>query len=280
MQQSVTPRTELTTITPAMATKWLATTKRNRSLSPTTVKAYAADMRAGAWKITHQGIGFDVDGALVDGQHRLNAVIEADIPVTMPVTHGLPRDAQDVIDAPRVRTVKDQLELIDGVTNALGKAAVCKIVYALETGARGAPKLTLHQTRELLARDAERMDRVYSICWKTPLTAAPFVAAITFGLGAGEKVFEFAEMVRNGEGLKKGDPAHTLRELLLMGRQFAGGFQDRMGVAFCVLRAAHAHLHGERLNILRPTQLMSGPLMEEILSFFRLANETARGSGR
>lgn len=233
-------------------------------------------MRAGAWKITHQGIGFNVDGELVDGQHRLSAVIEADIPVTMPVTNGLPRDAQDVIDAPRVRTVKDQLELIDGVKNATGKTAACKIIYALEAGVRGSPKLTLHQTRELLARDTDIMDRVYALCWRTPLTAAPFVGAVTFAMGAGEKVFEFAEMVRNGEGLKKGDPAHTLRDFLLMGRQFAGGEHDRMGVAFCVLRSVHAHLHGEKLSILRPTQLMSGPLMEEILSFFRLANETAR----
>lgn len=277
MQQPGSPRTELITITPAMATKWLATTKRNRSLSPATVKAYAADMRAGAWKITHQGIGFDVDGALVDGQHRLSAVIEADIPVTMPVTHGLPRDAQDVIDAPRVRTVKDQLELIDGVKNAMGKAAVCKIVYALENNVRGSPKLTLHQTRELLTRDSERMDRVYAICWKTPLTAAPFVGGIVFAMGAGEKVFEFAELVRNGEGLKKGDPAHTLRDFLLMGRQFAGPAEGRMGVTFCVLRAVHAYIHGEKLNVLRPTQLMSGPLMAEIIGFFRLANETARG---
>ena len=91
MQPSVAPRTELTTITPDMAKKWLATSTRNRSISPTTVKAYAADMRAGAWKITHQGIGFNVDRELVDGQHRLSAVVEADIPVTMPVTHGLPR---------------------------------------------------------------------------------------------------------------------------------------------------------------------------------------------
>jgi len=271
MQQPGAPRTELITITPAMATKWLSTMKRNRSLSLATVKGLAADMKAGAWKITHQGIGFNVDG-----QHRLSAVIEADIPVTMLVTHGLPRDAQDVVDSQRVRTVKDQLELIDGVRNAMGKTAVCKIIYALEHGARGSPKLTLHQTRAFLARDGERMDRVYGICWKTPLTAAPFIAGITFALGAGERVFEFAEMVRNGEGLKRGDPAHTLRDFLLLGNQFSGGFNERVGVTLCVLRAAHAHLHGERLNILRPTQLMSGPLMEEILSFFRLANETAR----
>lgn len=277
MQNNGTPRSEITVVTPAMATKWLATNERNRSLSDTTVKAYAADMLAGAWRITHQGIGFDVDGKMIDGQHRLHAVIKANIPVTMLVTYNLPRDAQYVIDAPRLRSVKDQLELIDGVTNAMGKAAVAKIVYGLEHNIRQTFKLTLHQTRELLARDGEWIDRIFSLCWGTTLKSAPYVGALVFALGAGEKVYEFAQLVRNGEGLKRGDPAHTLRDFLLLTRH-GGTTLDRLGVSFCVLRAVHAHIHEEELRILRPTQLVSGDLMDGILEFFRLANETARKS--
>lgn len=277
MQQAGTPRSEITVITPAVALKWMATTERNRSLSEPTVTGYAADMTAGAWRITHQGIGFDVDGHLIDGQHRLSAVIKANVPVAMLVTHNLPRDAQEVIDAPRLRSVSDQLALVDGVTNALGKAAVVKVVHSLEADIRHTFKLTLHQTRALLARDGERIDRIFALCWGTSLKSAAYVGALVFALGAGEKVHEFAQLVRNGEGLKRGDPAHTLRDFMLLTRH-SGGTSDRRNVALCVLRAVHAHIHGEELRIIRPAQLASGGLMEGILDFFRLANESVRGA--
>jgi hypothetical protein len=276
-KQNGMPVSEIVVITPEMATKWLGSNERNRSVSQATVSGYAADMQAGAWRVTHQGLGFDVDGKLIDGQHRLHAVIKANVPVAMLVTHNLPRDAQDVIDAPRLRSVKDQLELIDGVTNAMGKAAVAKIVYALEHNIRQTFKLTLHQTRELLARDGAKIDRAFSLHWGTALKSAPYIGALVFAMGAGEKVFEFAEMVRNGEGLKRGMPAHTLRDFLLLTRH-GGASQDRLGVAFCVLRSVHAHIHGEELRLLRPAQLMHGSLMDEILAFFRLANDTERGA--
>jgi hypothetical protein len=35
--------------------------------------------------VTHQGIAFDTQGVLVDGQHRLAAIIEADRPVELTV---------------------------------------------------------------------------------------------------------------------------------------------------------------------------------------------------
>jgi hypothetical protein len=276
MQPPVTPRSEVTVITPAMATSWLEANRRNRSLSDTTVKTYAADMAAGAWHITHQGIGFDVDGALLDGQHRLSAIILANVPVAMLVTRGLPRNAQDVIDAPRVRTVKDQLQLIDGVTDATAKAATVKIVHALDNNVRSTFRLSLNQTRALIIRDGQRLDQMLGLYHGTPFKTAPFLGAMVFALGAGGRVMEFAEAVRNGEGLKRGDPAHTVRDFMLLTRR--GGAVERIGTAFGVLRSVHAHIHGEQLRILRLADLMDGPLMEEILAFFRLANTTARGA--
>lgn len=275
MAHPVKPQSELVVITPAIATTWLSTTERNRSLSDTTVKTYAGDMTAGAWKITHQGIGFDVDGKLIDGQHRLSAIVRANIPVAMLVTRGLPKDAQDVIDAPRVRTVKDQLELIDGVTNASTKAAAAKIVFALEHNIRSTFRLTLNQVRQVLAADGARIENILSIFRGTPFKTAPFLGALAFALGAGDKVIDFAERVRNGEGLKRGDPAHTMRDFVLLTRR--GGTVERISTAFGTLRAVHAHIHGEELRILRAAQLVDGPLMEEILAFFRLANTTSRG---
>lgn len=42
------------------------------------VSRYANSIRCGEWVTTHQGIAFNKDGKLVDGQHRLMAIVEAD----------------------------------------------------------------------------------------------------------------------------------------------------------------------------------------------------------
>ena len=80
-------RTETILVTPEMARRWLdSNTRSNRRPSAKTVDAYAREMAAGRWLVTHQGIAFNQAGELVDGQHRLLAIIEADVNVLMMVT--------------------------------------------------------------------------------------------------------------------------------------------------------------------------------------------------
>ena len=51
---------QLTNITPDMAEHFLKTNTRNRSLNRRVVLKYAADMAAGNWSETHQGIAFEM----------------------------------------------------------------------------------------------------------------------------------------------------------------------------------------------------------------------------
>ena len=100
-------KTELITITPKMAEEFLAKNmKRNRPVMKSTVNAYARTMKAGGWNTTHQGIAFNDKGELIDGQHRLHAIIAANVPITMNVTydvHQIPGEAF-TIDMGRKRT--------------------------------------------------------------------------------------------------------------------------------------------------------------------------------
>jgi hypothetical protein len=75
------------------------------------VRSFAEAMRRGEWLVTHQGIAFDVNGVLVDGQHRLAAVIEADQPVEMTVFTEVPEGAFDVLDTGKRRTAADVLAI-------------------------------------------------------------------------------------------------------------------------------------------------------------------------
>src|SRR5438874_11918141 len=78
-------RSRVQTITPKKALEYLEHNTANRPLSGRTVRDFAQAMRRGEWRVTHQGIAFDTSGALVDGQHRLAAIVEADVPVEVTV---------------------------------------------------------------------------------------------------------------------------------------------------------------------------------------------------
>jgi hypothetical protein len=104
-------KTVATVITPTMAVKWLEGNIHNRDISQKTVNAFARDMILGHWLITHQGIAFAKDGTLIDGQHRLWAVVESKKSVLMNVTTGLDLKTQNAIDIGRNRSVRDIIAL-------------------------------------------------------------------------------------------------------------------------------------------------------------------------
>lgn len=70
-------------VTPALAKQWLEKNTNNRNVNFAKVKKMAKDMREGHWDTTHQGIAIATDGTLVDGQHRLMAVVESGVTVRM-----------------------------------------------------------------------------------------------------------------------------------------------------------------------------------------------------
>ena len=95
------------TITPELATQYLSRNVRNRSIRKQEVDAYAREIKRGNFVLTHQGIAFDDDGHLIDGQHRLMAIASAGIPVQMVVSRGLTPSALTVVDRGASRTIRD-----------------------------------------------------------------------------------------------------------------------------------------------------------------------------
>jgi hypothetical protein len=122
----------LTLVTPDMARDWLAAnTDGNRNRNYTRVRNLAAIITDGGWKVTHQGIAFDSTGKLTDGQHRLAAIVAANVPVQMFVTFGI--DAFAVIDTGTPRTAADVLHI--GVhPQASAAAAALKLLIKYERG--------------------------------------------------------------------------------------------------------------------------------------------------
>jgi hypothetical protein len=100
-------KTTLEIITPERAREYLGRNLNNRRIRKPSVACLARAIRQDEWQLTHQGIAFNCDGSLIDGQHRLLAIIEANKAVPMYVTRGAPKDTVRVIDAGTIRDDTD-----------------------------------------------------------------------------------------------------------------------------------------------------------------------------
>lgn len=247
-------------ITPALAAKWLKKNPKNRKLRQFTVGSLARDMKAGAWAPTHQGIAFGVDGNLMDGQHRLAAVVESGCSIWSLVFTGMPvrasgvnADTMDVVDRGNPRSVADILKLRHGITASPNMvAAVCVIIGRIVAGKRRAARLTVPQTLAVLDHYSDAIG--YVATFDHPKHQA-FRKAAVFGAVAfahpvdARGVEDFWEHLLSGASLSQGSPVLTLRNFILGGmiRSGGGAAQERLYLAETVLHAIWCTLHSEAM---------------------------------
>ena len=147
-------RSKVQKITPKKAAELLEANTANRPLSKPVLKSFAEAMKRGDWRVTHQGIAVDTNGVLVDGQHRLAAVIEADMPVEMTVFTDVPPDTFDVLDTGKRRNAADALA-IKGERSTHQLASMLRTVWLYENAPDSSwsgrtAALTNHQILESL----------------------------------------------------------------------------------------------------------------------------------
>lgn len=217
-------RFQFVMMSPALAKALLEGNEKNRKVKTDTVDAYARDVRNGEWVLNHQGIAFFKDGTLMDGQHRLMAVVEAGVAVAMVVSTGWPKklDTQqsalmDAVDRGTVRSLRDQLELQHGIVNAKDVVHLGGAIAALCCGMDRVKKsstATVLAIARLYAAEFQWMEA--NICRDHGLRVTPVGAVVMLGLGVWpEKTREFYEQLKSGLGLTATSPVHHLRRFLL-----------------------------------------------------------------
>jgi hypothetical protein len=132
---------EVELVKPALAEEWLGKNQINRNVRDRVVAAYARDMAAGNWRLSGEGIKFAASGRLLDGQHRLQAVVRSQAEVWMLVVRGLADDTQQVMDSGAARTAGDALRLL-GESGYSSLAAAARFALHVEAG-----KVNSHQDK-------------------------------------------------------------------------------------------------------------------------------------
>lgn len=145
-------------MTPALATKLLQKNTNNRNLSQRRVAAYAAAMTGGQWVPDGSPIRIGISGLLLDGQHRLAAIVRSGMTIPLLVISGVSDEAQMTMDTGKGRSFADLLAL-RGHADANTLASTTSALWNWQNGAfehSGSwlkrPSATHHMLWELLQK--------------------------------------------------------------------------------------------------------------------------------
>jgi hypothetical protein len=219
---------------------------RQRNPSPSVVSSYARSMRAGQWLLTHQGIAIDDNSELIDGVHRLLAVIESGTPIDIMVTRDISHNGNnagiytiDAIDRGHERGVGQQLGLRHRLANANLVAAVCRGVLLLATSSRKLHVGKFNVANSLRVLDIYGREIRYCIenrSREPRIRNASVISASAFAIKAFSQVSEFYHQVTTGEDIKDGYPSLTFRRWMITNIDRSGTNIEYRALLTCAMK--------------------------------------------
>lgn len=242
-------KSQIETVTPEQARKMLEANTGNRAVRAAWVRNLAGMIVKGEWVTTHQGIAFDETGRLVDGQHRLLAIVEAGKSVKILVTRGLPEGSYKYLDGGRARVLSDRISLVNDhwdnvLCTSLVRAYLC-------SAKQKHSEITMTLVEDTFLALAEGFQAVTTqFRQKTRgITRSDVGAALAvlcqFHPQRGEN---FTAKLISGEGLTRGSPILCLREFLLSGRVNYG-----TELYWKTMFACKKYIEGETISALHAT---------------------------
>lgn len=235
-------------IDPERAKALLAMSRGNRKLRPGHLKWLAQQIVDGCWRVSHQAIAVSITGRLLDGHHRLHAVLLARKPILSAVSYGWQDETWDALDCGVVRLPQDRLDFFgDHATWNRRAVEMIHSILRLEQGSRG--KATNQQLIRAWKAYRPGIALVRKL-FPTPihrLTRTPMLGALVrYHQDHPDKAIEFAMQL-----LKDRDPAspsQQLRAWLLSGEFVGCGYRGNQEVYWRSVAAMVAHRDGRRLE--------------------------------
>lgn len=213
---------EVITVSPTDAAAWLSCNQNNRPVRKNHVMFLAREIVEGNWQVNGQAIVIADDEQVLDGQHRLMAIIEAGKAIQTLVVYGITPEAFRTIDTGAVRTGADALTMhFHEVPQVLIKAISTAVQWCekLERGVlHGSGRMKLSNTdvidyvkkHQSLIQCAETMQGYPSEA--RPLSLGMGVALFEmFARKHAEQAEKFMRALYTGEELTRTDPEYLLR---------------------------------------------------------------------
>lgn len=265
------------TVTPQEAAMWLDTKNhRNRPISEMTVERYTQEIKAGRWRLNGDAIRFGVSKNLIDGQHRLKAIVAANKSIETVVMYGVEDDTFDTIDDGNKRSLADVLAIKKEYKPALLSAGV-RFLWEYATGQIETRDLRKGQiaTKPLLEKTLDKhpglrqSTKFYSMIKARPgglLVPAGKAIGLhyLFSLVDETKADKFFDILQSGVGLQEGHPILALRARLISGSKEASSNLTNTAIYFYVVTTWNSYASDQPMRRLAFVQDSPLPEIENL----------------
>jgi hypothetical protein len=252
------PTARVVDLTPDMASKLLDKNVKNRVVSKRNHATLVRSMTNGEWELNGEAIKIDTNGFVLDGQHRLHAILESGVTIRTFIIEGLPASTQDTMDTGKSRGLADVLT-IRGEASATTVASIARRVFIFRRhGLRAATVASYPTTVKEVLRflddnewikdlptAAQRIGRTA----KMPGSLAGLLM-VAFSEVDRDDANDFFDKLSTGAGLAPGDPILALRKVLLTMHE-SRGTNNQTHVAALAIKAWNKYRAGETVTLLK-----------------------------
>jgi hypothetical protein len=227
-------------VNPEMAKQLLEYNTKNRKLLPAAVKEYARAMKDGRWLFDGAPIRISSSGVVLDGQHRLQAIVQSGTTQRMSIWKNIDPATQAVMDTGRKRTFSNALTL-DGVPNPSAVASATSAYFFWTQGLRDSKLASfsvvngmrpqISQLQEFFETNQDRILQAVNLANRVTrvLPVSRRVMAMLW-LAFSEKDQDatdiFFEKLITGSDLAEGDPILALRNRLMIAHGEVGNLEN------------------------------------------------------
>lgn len=245
-------------LTPQMASAMLDKNVKNRKISNRNYSQLVRAMKNGEWELNGEAIKVDVDGFVLDGQHRLHAVVESGVTIRTFLVEGLPESTQDTMDTGKSRGLSDVLAIRGEKYHASIASIVRRVFLYRSHGLRAATIVSYPTTVKETLRFFDSNEWIRDLaapCGRIGRAAklpSSLVGVLVVVFSEIDKTDadDFFEKLSTGAGLAPNHPILVLRDTL---RKLydSKGAMNQTHLAAITVKAWNKYREGENASILR-----------------------------
>lgn len=239
-------------VTPEMASRLLGTITTQRRMRRRVVERYAREMVSGNWHLNGEAIIIGKDGRLLNGQHRLNAVLMSKKSVPMMVVKGVEPEAMASIDTGSSRSYGDVVMLRGGSTQGPQMASIARLWWLYENSQAMNSRVGLsHQELDAIIAQHPTIEQAALRAHRSPFKRHfPIsVCGFAFSYLSEKQDPDIAELfistVEKGANLDEDDPIFALRRRLIETER-----RDATLILALVIKAYNEWIDGCKIKVL------------------------------
>jgi hypothetical protein len=273
-------------VSPNMAKKFLENNLKNRDLREHRIWQFVQMMERGTFVEDGTPIKLNGDGGLLDGQHRLYAILRTGRTYTLPVVSGLPDEAFDSTDRCMPRNTGDSFKKIGEKNYSLSAAFFGRIIdyvfHGSATGRKYSKVISDTEKAKFLdafptSRDAVALANSLSKHLTKTLSPAPLATLIFLSTYTPQISWrDYWTSVATGDNIKY-QGARLYRKLLIGNLQAGNrklGADAKLGYGIVAFNKDATKSQVKHLKLVDRWPAMVNVPDDELRAFFRLPEES------